>query len=64
MRSRLLADPLALKTAYLEEVKAFRKNLRRVCLGNRIDLVEIDTADSLGVVLAAYLARRAARRRD
>lgn len=62
--SRLLADPLALKTAYLEEVETFRKNLRRVCLGNRIDLVEVTTADSLGVVLAAYLARRAARRRD
>ena len=62
--SRLLADPLALKTAYLQEVEGFRKNLRRVCLGNRIDLVELSTADSLGVVLAAYLARRAARRRD
>jgi uncharacterized protein (DUF58 family) len=61
--TRLLADPLALRTAYLEEVEAFRRNLRRVCLGNRIDLVELSTADSLGVVLSAYLARRAARRR-
>jgi uncharacterized protein (DUF58 family) len=58
----LTADPLALRQAYLEEVASFRKTLRRVCLANRIDLVEIDTADSLGVVLAAYLAKRAARR--
>lgn len=61
--TRLLADPLALRTAYLAEVERFRKTLRRVCTQNRIDLVELDTSTSLGVVLAAYLARRAARRR-
>ena len=60
---RVTADPLALRTAYLAEVERFRRTLRRVCLQNRIDLVEIDTADSLGVVLAAYLAKRAATRR-
>ena len=60
---RLVADPVALRTAYLEEVKAFRRRLRRVCLANRIDLVEMDTAESLGVVLSAYLAKRAAVRR-
>ena len=59
----LTADPVALRTAYLEEVKQFRRRLRRVCLANRIDLVEMDTADSLGVVLSAYLAKRAAVRR-
>lgn len=61
--SRLLADPLALKTAYLDEVERFRRMLRRVCTQNRIDLVSLDTASSLGVVLSAYLAKRAARRR-
>ena len=59
----LTADPVSLRTAYLEEVKQFRRRLRRVCLANRIDLVEMDTADSLGVVLSAYLAKRAAMRR-
>ncbi len=57
------ADPTAIRTAYLAEVEAFRKQLRRVCLANRIDLVETTTTESLGVVLAAYLSRRAARRR-
>jgi len=59
----LTADPTALKTAYLTEVKEFRRRLRRVCLANRIDLVAMDTSDSLGVVLSAYLAKRAATRR-
>ena len=57
-----IADPVALRTAYLEEVRAFRHRLRRVCLANRIDLVELDTSQDLGVVLAAYLAQREARR--
>ncbi len=59
----LTADPVSLRDAYLEEVKQFRRRLRRVCLANRIDLVEMDTADSLGVVLSAYLAKRAPVRR-
>ncbi len=57
------ADPVALRTAYQAEVQAFRRRLRRVCLANRIDLVEMDTSQSLGIVLAAYLAKRAARRK-
>ncbi len=60
---RVTADPLALRQAYLAEVESFRKMLRRVCLQNRIDLIELDTSKSLGVVLAAYLAKREARRR-
>jgi uncharacterized protein (DUF58 family) len=59
----MLADPSALRHAYLEEVDGFRRRLRRTCLSNRIDLVEVTTSDQLGVVLAAYLAKRAARRR-
>ena len=47
-QTRLIADPLALRDAYLAEVDGFRRDLRRVCLANRIDLVEIDTAGSLG----------------
>lgn len=59
----LTADPASLRDAYLAEVKAFRKNLRRVCTANRIDLIEVASNTNLGVVLAAYLARRASRRR-
>ena len=59
----LVADPVSIRAAYLQEVETFRKRLRRVCLANQIDLVEIHNRQSLGVVLAAYLAKREARRR-
>jgi len=59
---RMTADPVALRSAYLAEVDNFRRRLKRVCLANRIDLVSLDTADSLAIVLSAYLAKRAATR--
>ena len=60
---QVVADPAALRTAYLGEVTAFQKQMRRACQANRIDYVTLDTSESLGVALAAYLAKRAARRR-
>lgn len=59
----VVADPAALRAAYLQEVEGFRRSMRRACHANRIDYVPMDTSDSLGVVLQAYLAKRAARRR-
>jgi len=59
----LTADPVSLRAAYLAEVHAFQRRLKRVCLANRIDLVTLDTSKSLGPVLSAYLAKRAATRR-
>ena len=63
LADRVTADPVSLRAAYLAEVEAFRRTLRRSCLANRIDLVEMDTSQPLAVVLAAYIAQRAARRR-
>jgi uncharacterized protein (DUF58 family) len=63
LAERVTADPVSLRAAYLAEVEAFRRTLKRSCLANRIDLVEMDTSQPLAVVLAAYLAQRAARRR-
>ncbi|MFM8980004.1 MAG: DUF58 domain-containing protein [Planctomycetia bacterium] len=60
---RLVADPVSLRAAYLAELDGFRHMLRRACHANRIDLVELDTSQQLSVVLAAYLAQRAARRK-
>ncbi len=59
----VVADPAALRAAYLQEVEGFRRSMRRACHANRIDYVPMDTSDSLGVVLQAYLSKRAARRR-
>lgn len=63
LSERVTADPVSLRAAYLAEVEAYRRTLKRSCLANRIDLVEMDTSQPLAVVLAAYLAQRAARRR-
>lgn len=59
----VVADPEALQRAYLEEVEAFTRQVRRACHANRIDYVPLDTSESLGTTLSAYLARREARRR-
>ncbi len=59
----VVADPEALRRAYLEEVSQFERTVRRSCNANRVDYVPLDTSESLGTALAAYLAKRAARRR-
>jgi uncharacterized protein (DUF58 family) len=58
----VIADPEALRTAYLAEVADFQRRIRRTCHANRIDYVPLDTSEPLGTTLAAYLARREARR--
>jgi uncharacterized protein (DUF58 family) len=58
---RVVADPRALRQGYLDEIDAFRRTLRRGCLGDRVDFVEMDTSTTLDVALSSYLARRAAR---
>lgn len=59
----VIADPEALRTAYLAEVDDFTRKVRRTCVANRIDYVPLDTAEPLGTTLSAYLAKRDARRR-
>ena len=60
----VVADPDALRRAYLEEVEGFQRQVRHACHANRIDYVPLDTSESLGTTLSAYLARRDARRRS
>ncbi len=57
------ADPEALRRAYLDELAAFERSMRRACVANRIDFVPMNTSESLGTALSAYLSRRDARRR-
>ena len=59
----MIAQPEALRTAYLAEVDGFQRSVRRSCLANRIDYVPLDTSESLANALSAYLAKRGARRR-
>jgi uncharacterized protein (DUF58 family) len=58
---RVIADPRALRQGYLDEMNAFRRQVRRGCLGDRVDFVEMDTSTRLDVALSSYLARRMAR---
>jgi uncharacterized protein (DUF58 family) len=57
----LLVDPRAMKGEYLEALAAFRKDLRRGCLKERVDFESIDTSMSLDKPLTAILSRRARR---
>ncbi len=54
----VLTDPRALRKEYLEEVNSFVTGLRRTCLQERIDYVQISTDQFLDVALSSYLARR------
>lgn len=57
----LLVDPKSLRDAYLEEIKTFQDKMRKGCLNQRIDYVQLSTHQPLDVVLSSYLAARAAR---
>lgn len=57
----LLADPRALKKAYLDELAAFVSELKKGCRNNRVDYVQLHTGMPLDVALTTYLARRSAR---
>ena len=57
----LLADPRSLREAYLAEIKEFRDTVRKGCLGQRVDYVELVNNEPLDVALSSYIAARAAR---
>ncbi|MDA1039492.1 MAG: DUF58 domain-containing protein [Planctomycetota bacterium] len=56
---RLVANPRAVRAAYLERFAAFRATLQSACFERRIGYECIDTSQPYDHVLAAYLARRA-----
>jgi len=57
----LLADPRALKKAYLSELDKFLNDLKKGCRNNRVDYVQLHTGMPLDVALTRYLAMRSAR---
>ncbi len=59
---QVMADPAALRAQYIKELNAFTQRLRRGCLRNGADFVEIDTSTPLDVALSSYLASRGRRR--
>ena len=59
---RINVDPRAIRKAYLEELNRFLGEVRKVCLKNGVDYVELHTDMLLDVALAEYLATRASSR--
>jgi uncharacterized protein (DUF58 family) len=53
-----LADPAALREAYLAELNQFLAAVRKMCREDRIDYVQLDTDAKLDVALSAFLAAR------
>jgi uncharacterized protein (DUF58 family) len=56
--SRVEADPVALRAAYLDAVRAFVDDLSRGCGAMRADYVPFSTRQEFDVALAGYLAHR------
>ncbi len=57
----VLADPDALRKAYLQEFQKFTQHVQRGCRQHNLDYRQLVTDQSLDVVLASYLAQRMAR---
>lgn len=57
----LVADPKALRQAYLEVFNEHQTRIRKGCLGNGVDYQVLQTDTPLDVVLTSYLSLRAKR---
>ena len=56
----LLTEPRALRDGYLEQLRMFTDDLKRMCRGMNIDFQRFSSGDSLDVALSQFLATRAA----
>jgi len=54
-----IANPQALRDAYLLELNAHLAEVRKICRDDRIDYVQLSTGDRLDVALSTFLASRA-----
>jgi hypothetical protein len=57
----LLADPLGLRRAYLEQFGNFLRSVREGCRESRIDYVPVRTDQPVDIALSAYLTSRVRR---
>ncbi|MFT7620828.1 MAG: hypothetical protein ACI97A_004486 [Planctomycetota bacterium] len=64
IEQQLLADPRALREAYLEEFNSFQQEIKSGCLASGMDYVLLDTSKPLDIALAGYLAARSGSRRN
>ncbi len=56
----LLTEPRALREGYLDQLRKFTEEFRKVCRGMHIDFTRMSSGDALDVSLSNFLATRAA----
>jgi uncharacterized protein (DUF58 family) len=57
-KQTVIADPAAIRKAYLAELNAFRQRFQSECVKRHIDFVPVDTSVNFDKPLLAYLQRR------
>ncbi|QGJ69649.1 VWFA domain-containing protein [Planctomycetales bacterium 10988] len=57
----LMADPRAVRQAYLKEIQAFQAEVQRGCRLHQVEYVRLQTDQSLGQSISRFLAARAKR---
>jgi uncharacterized protein (DUF58 family) len=56
----LLTEPRALRDGYLEQLRTFTEELKRMCRNMHVDFERFSSGDSLDVALSQFLATRSA----
>ena len=56
----LLTEPRALREGYLEQLRSFTEELKKMCRSMHIDFTRMNSGDSLDVTLSGFLATRSA----
>lgn len=56
----LLTEPQSLRAGYLEQLRIFTDEIKKLCRGMNIDFTRINTGEPLDVALSTFLATRAA----
>jgi uncharacterized protein (DUF58 family) len=56
----LLTEPRALREGYLEQLRGFTEQLKKICRGMQIDFTRMNSGEPLDVALSGFLANRAA----
>jgi uncharacterized protein (DUF58 family) len=56
----LLTEPQSLRAGYLEQLRLFTDELKKLCRGMNIDFTQINSGEPLDVSLSTFLATRAA----
>jgi len=56
----LLTEPRALRDGYLEQLRLFTDELKKISRGMNVDFQRFNTSDTLDVALSQFLATRSA----